>query len=40
MMMVARFVQGFAGGGAVVIGRAVIVDLATGAQLVRVGSLP
>ena len=35
-MMAARFVQGFAGGWAMVIGRAVIVDLATGAQLVRV----
>ena len=36
IMMVARFVQGFAGGWAMVIGRAVIVDLATGARLVRV----
>jgi DHA1 family bicyclomycin/chloramphenicol resistance-like MFS transporter len=36
VMAVARFVQGFAGGWAMVIGRAVIVDLATGAQLVRV----
>ena len=36
MMMAARFVQGFAGGWAMVIGRAVIVDLATGARLVRV----
>ena len=36
VMMVARFVQGFAGGWAMVIGRAVIVDLARGAQLVRV----
>jgi DHA1 family bicyclomycin/chloramphenicol resistance-like MFS transporter len=36
VMMVARFVQGFAGGWAMVIGRAVIVDLAVGAQLVRV----
>ena len=36
VMMAARFVQGFAGGWAMVIGRAVIVDLATGAQLVRV----
>jgi len=35
-MTVARFVQGFAGGWAMVIGRAVIVDLARGAQLVRV----
>ena len=34
--MAARFVQGFAGGWAMVIGRAVIVDLATGARLVRV----
>jgi MFS transporter, DHA1 family, multidrug resistance protein len=39
VMMVARFVQGFAGGWAMVIGRAVIVDLATGAQLVRVLNL-
>ena len=36
VMMVARFVQGFSGGWAMVIGRAVIVDLATGARLVRV----
>jgi MFS transporter, DHA1 family, multidrug resistance protein len=36
VMMAARFVQGFAGGWAMVVGRAVIVDLATGAQLVRV----
>jgi DHA1 family bicyclomycin/chloramphenicol resistance-like MFS transporter len=36
IMMAARFVQGFAGGWAMVIGRAVIVDLARGAQLVRV----
>ncbi|WP_432511542.1 multidrug effflux MFS transporter [Kineococcus sp. SYSU DK001] len=36
VMMVARAVQGFAGGWAMVIGRAVIVDLASGAQLVRV----
>ncbi|TDO46693.1 DHA1 family bicyclomycin/chloramphenicol resistance-like MFS transporter [Kribbella sp. VKM Ac-2527] len=36
VMTVARFVQGFAGGWAMVIGRAVIVDLARGAQLVRV----
>ncbi|WP_433794829.1 multidrug effflux MFS transporter [Actinoplanes sp. CA-252034] len=36
VMMAARFVQGFAGGWAMVIGRAVIVDLARGAQLVRV----
>lgn len=35
-MMLARLVQGFAGGWAMVIGRAVIVDLATGAQLIRV----
>ena len=35
-MMAARLVQGFAGGWAMVIGRAVIVDLATGARLVRV----
>jgi DHA1 family bicyclomycin/chloramphenicol resistance-like MFS transporter len=36
VMTVARFVQGFAGGWAMVIGRSVIVDLATGAQLIRV----
>lgn len=36
IMMAARFLQGFAGGWAMVIGRAVIVDLATGARLVRV----
>lgn len=36
VMMAARFVQGFAGGWAMVIGRAVIVDLAAGARLVRV----
>lgn len=36
LMMAARFVQGFAGGWAMVIGRAVIVDLASGARLVRV----
>ncbi|GAA2109360.1 multidrug effflux MFS transporter [Microlunatus panaciterrae] len=36
IMMAARFVQGFAGGWAMVIGRAVIVDLATGAHLVKV----
>ena len=35
VMMAARFVQGFAGGWAMVIGRAVIVDLARGARLVR-----
>jgi DHA1 family bicyclomycin/chloramphenicol resistance-like MFS transporter len=35
-MTVARFAQGFSGGWAMVIGRAVIVDLATGARLVRV----
>ncbi|GAA1844287.1 multidrug effflux MFS transporter [Microlunatus capsulatus] len=36
LMTAARLVQGFAGGWAMVIGRAVVVDLATGAQLVRV----
>jgi DHA1 family bicyclomycin/chloramphenicol resistance-like MFS transporter len=36
VMMAARFLQGFAGGWAMVIGRAVIVDLASGARLVRV----
>ncbi|MBL7255850.1 multidrug effflux MFS transporter [Paractinoplanes lichenicola] len=39
LMMAARFVQGFSGGWAMVIGRAVIVDLATGAKLVRVLNL-
>ncbi|XAS74283.1 multidrug effflux MFS transporter [Micrococcaceae bacterium Sec5.1] len=34
-MMVARFVQGFAGGWAMVIGRAIIIDLVSGTQLVR-----
>lgn len=36
IMMAARFVQGFAGGWAMVIGRAIIVDLTSGARLVRV----
>jgi DHA1 family bicyclomycin/chloramphenicol resistance-like MFS transporter len=36
VMTVARLVQGFTGGWAMVIGRAIIVDLATGARLVRV----
>jgi len=36
VMMLARLVQGFAGGWAMVIGRAVVVDLARGARLVRV----
>ncbi|AGZ41151.1 drug resistance transporter [Actinoplanes friuliensis DSM 7358] len=36
VLMAARFVQGFTGGWAMVIGRAVIVDLATGARLIRV----
>ena len=40
LMMAARFAQGFAGGWAMVSGRAVIVDLATGARLVRVTSPP
>ncbi|MEU7614452.1 multidrug effflux MFS transporter [Micromonospora sp. NPDC049204] len=35
VMMVARLVQGFSGGWAMVIGRAVIVDLAAGARLIR-----
>jgi DHA1 family bicyclomycin/chloramphenicol resistance-like MFS transporter len=35
LMAVARLVQGFAGGWAMVVGRAVIVDLASGSQLVR-----
>ncbi|MCO1580573.1 multidrug effflux MFS transporter [Crossiella sp. SN42] len=36
VMMTGRFLQGFAGGWAMVIGRAIIVDLARGARLVRV----
>jgi len=36
IMAAARFVQGFSGGWAMVIGRSVVVDLATGARLVRV----
>lgn len=36
VMMAARLLQGFSGGWAMVIGRAVIVDLARGAHLVRV----
>ncbi|MDQ0921946.1 DHA1 family bicyclomycin/chloramphenicol resistance-like MFS transporter [Pseudarthrobacter sp. W1I19] len=36
LLMIARFLQGFGGGWAMVIGRAVIVDLAHGSQLVRV----
>ena len=36
VLMAARAVQGFAGGWAMVIGRAVVVDLARGARLVRV----
>ena len=36
ILMIARFLQGFGGGWAMVIGRAVIVDLAHGSQLVRV----
>jgi DHA1 family bicyclomycin/chloramphenicol resistance-like MFS transporter len=36
VMMTARLAQGFSGGWAMVIGRAVVVDLAKGAQLVRV----
>jgi DHA1 family bicyclomycin/chloramphenicol resistance-like MFS transporter len=39
ILMVARFLQGFGGGWAMVIGRAVIVDLAHGSQLVRVLNL-
>ena len=35
VMAAARFVQGFAGGWAMVVGRAVVVDLARGAHLVR-----
>ncbi|WUJ69468.1 multidrug effflux MFS transporter [Kribbella soli] len=35
VMTVARLAQGFAGGWAMVVGRAIIVDLATGARLVR-----
>ncbi|MET0422432.1 MAG: multidrug effflux MFS transporter [Actinoplanes sp.] len=36
VMMAARFVQGLAGGGSMVVGRAVIIDLTAGARLVRV----
>jgi MFS transporter, DHA1 family, multidrug resistance protein len=36
VMLVARFVQGFAGGWAMVVARAVVVDLAEGDRLVRV----
>jgi DHA1 family bicyclomycin/chloramphenicol resistance-like MFS transporter len=39
ILMLARFLQGFGGGWAMVIGRAVIVDLAQGPQLVRVLNL-
>ena len=39
ILMLARLVQGFGGGWAMVIGRAVIVDLAHGSQLVRVLNL-
>jgi DHA1 family bicyclomycin/chloramphenicol resistance-like MFS transporter len=39
ILMIARFLQGFGGGWAMVIGRAVIVDLAHGSQLVRVLNL-
>jgi DHA1 family bicyclomycin/chloramphenicol resistance-like MFS transporter len=39
ILMVARFLQGFGGGWAMVIGRAVIVDRAHGPQLVRVLNL-
>jgi DHA1 family bicyclomycin/chloramphenicol resistance-like MFS transporter len=36
VMAAARFLQGFSGGWAMVVGRAVVVDVATGARLVRV----
>ena len=39
ILMLARFLQGFGGGWAMVIGRAVIVDLAHGSQLLRVLNL-
>lgn len=39
ILMLARFLQGFGGGWAMVIGRAVVVDLAHGPQLVRVLNL-
>jgi MFS transporter, DHA1 family, multidrug resistance protein len=39
ILMFARFLQGFGGGWAMVIGRAVVVDLAHGSQLVRVLNL-
>lgn len=35
IMLAARFVQGFAGGWAMVVARAIVVDLATGVHLVR-----
>jgi len=39
VMTVARLAQGFSGGWAMVIGRAVIIDLATGSRLIRVLNL-
>lgn len=39
ILAVARFLQGFGGGWAMVIGRAVIIDLASGPQLIRVLNL-
>lgn len=39
ILMLARFLQGFGGGWAMVIGRSVIVDLAKGPQLIRVLNL-
>lgn len=39
VMLVARFAQGFCAGWAMVIGRAVLVDLAVGPQLIRVMNL-
>ncbi len=39
VLAVARFLQGFGGGWAMVIGRAVIIDLAKGPQLIRVLNL-
>ncbi|MFT4110955.1 multidrug effflux MFS transporter [Propionicimonas sp.] len=39
VMMLARFVQGFSGGWAMVIARSVVVDLSSGAELVRAMNL-
>src|SRR3954452_6693986 len=39
VMMLARFVQGFSGGWAMVIGRSIVIDLASHARMVRVLNL-